>query len=254
VLAPTRERDPIAAARSSFDRVRLLAHRQAYGQLAVGIDAVRAYATVGALVAMHGHAIAAAAGSGQRGPSIRREVQLAEVARALLALRDPWAQLLNLAEGCGGISKSPPLLGREVAVLSGTLRTLTRDSNQWRAADDMLPTKQIEERLLHLVHHLGSRLPDLGIATKAIVERLRERGELLVPTRERDDLDLPYRWAPVSAERLAALRDASRDARVASTQAADYTGLLLRTNTSHQPPTFRPPLAATSASSAQGSR
>ena len=55
--------------RTSFDRVRLFAHRQAYGELAVGIDAVRAYATVGMLVAMHGHAIAAAAGSVQRDQS-----------------------------------------------------------------------------------------------------------------------------------------------------------------------------------------
>jgi hypothetical protein len=254
LLAPTRDGDPIAASRTSFDRVRLFAHRQAYGELAVGIDAVRAYATVGMLVAVHGHAIAAAAGSVQPDRTTICEEEHAEAVRALLAMRAPWAQLARAAEGCAGLSNSRPLLGREVAFLSGTLGTLTRDSNRWRAPAEIVPTGQIKERLLHLVHHLGSRLPDLGTATMAIVERLHERGELLVPTREREDIDLPYRWAPVSAERLATLRDASRGAQAASAQAAACTGVLLLSWTSHLAPASRPHRATTSAFSARGSR
>jgi hypothetical protein len=254
LLTPTREGDPIAASHTSFDRVRLFAHRQASGELAVGIDAVRAYATVGLLVAVHGHAIAAAAGSIQRDQSIGREGDLAEVARGLLQVRDPWAQLINAAENCNGISKSPPLLGREVALLSSTLRTLTRDSNRWRSPAEIVPTRQVEERLLHLVHHLASRLPDLSSATKAIVERLHERGELLVPTREREDIDLPYRWAPVSPERRGALRNAARDAQTTSMQAAAATGVILHAGTLRQPPPIRPSLVPTRAASTRCSQ
>jgi hypothetical protein len=234
LLAPTRYGDPIATPRNSFDCIRLLAHRQARGELDAGIDAIRAHATVGMLVATHGHAIAAAAASVHRHGSTQREEELAASALALRAVRQPWAQVLNAAENYTTMSRSAPLLAREVAFLSNSLGMLTRDSNRWRSPTEMLPTQQVEQRLVHLVHYVVSRLPDIGLATETIVERLHERGELLVPTRERDDVDVPYRWAPVSPDRLTALRDATREAHAVSTQTAAAAAVLLHASTSLQ--------------------
>ena len=124
LLAPTPDGDPIAAPRNSFDRIRLFAHRQARGELDAGIDAIRAYATVGMLVAMHGHAIGAAAASVGRHGSTEREEELAASALALLAARQPWAQVLSAAENCTTMSRSAPLLAREVAFLSNSLGCL----------------------------------------------------------------------------------------------------------------------------------
>jgi hypothetical protein len=231
-LVPSAEGDPIATARKSFDRIRLFAHRQARGELDAGIDAVRAYATVGTLVAIHGHAIGAAAASVGRGGSTGREEDLAATAQALLALRQPWAYVLSTAENCTTMSRSTTLLAREVAFLANSLGVLTRDSNRWRSPIEMVPTEHLEQRLVHLVHYVASRLPDLGIATGAIVERLHERGELLVPTRERDDIDMPYRWSTVSPDRLTALRDATREAHAVSTQTAEAIEALLCAGTS----------------------
>lgn len=234
LLAPTPNGDPIAAPRKSFDRIRLFAHRQARGELDAGIDAIRAYATVGMLVAMHGHAIGAAAASLRRRDSTEREDEQAASALAPLAVRQPWAHLLSTAENCTTTSRSAPLLAREVAFLSNSLGILTRDSNRWRSPTEMMRTEQVEQRLVQLAHYAASRLPDLGIATGAIVERLHERGELLVPTSTRDDVDVPYRWAPISPDQLTALRDATRDAHAVSTQAAAAAAVLVHASTSPQ--------------------
>jgi hypothetical protein len=234
LLAPTPDGDPIAAPRESFDRIRLFAHRQARGELDAGIDAIRAYATVGMLVALHGHAIGAAATSVGRHGSTERREDLAASALALLAARQPWARVLSAAENCTTMSRSEPLLAREVTSLSNSLGVLTRDSNRWRSPTEIVPTRQVEQRLVHLMQHVGSRLPDLGIATGAIVERLHGRGELLVPTRERDDVDMPYRWAPISPDRLTALRDATREAHAVSTQAAAVSAVLVHVTTTLQ--------------------
>jgi len=234
LLVPTPDGDPIAASRKSFDRIRLFAHRQARGELDAGIDAIRAYAAVGMLVAMHGHAIGAAAASPGRHGSTEREEELAASALALLAVRQPWAHVLSAAESSTTTSRSAPLLAREVAFLSNSLGMLTRDSNRWRSPTEMMRTEQVEQRLVQLVHYTGSRLPELGTATGAIVERLHERGVLLVPTRERNDVDMPYRWAPISPDRLTALRDATREAHAVSTQAAAVAAVLVHVTTSLQ--------------------
>ena len=245
LLVPTRDSDPVAAARKSFDRIRLFAHRQARGGLGAGIDAIRAYATAAMLIAMHGHAIAAAANEKHSAESPSRRAELTSVRHALLAMRQPWAELLSAAESCASTVFSPPLLGREVACLSTSLATITRDSSRWRVPTEILPTMPVEERLLQLVHHLSSRLPDLATAAKAITERLYEHGDLLVPTRERADLDLPYRWAPISAERLAALRGAGRAAQATSAKAASTSAAVLYTSISRQQQAVKPASLAT---------
>jgi hypothetical protein len=231
LLVPTRDTDPIAAARTSFDRVRLFAHRQARGELAAGIDAIRAYATVGMLVAMHGHAIVAAASEMRRGGAAGTDADAVSVGRALLDMRRPWANLLTVAEQCATTTHSPSLLGREVTCLSSSLGTLTRNGNRWRAPAEIVPNERVEHRLLQLVYHLGSRLPDVAAAARVVTERLHEGGDLLGPTREREDLDLPYRWSPISSQRLADLRDAGRVAQAAAGDAATAAGLLLPLST-----------------------
>lgn len=218
LLVPTQAGDPIATARKSFDRLRLIAHRQARSEIAAGIDAIRAHATAGMLVASHGHAIAAAVGEKYRDTDSSEKLE--SVARALLALRQPWAQLLNTTERCATTRFSPPLLGREVACFSDNLAFVTRHSEGWRRPLEILLNQRVEERLLNLLHHLGCQLPDVATAVGAVVERLYERGDLLIPTRERDDFDMPYRWAPISAERLSELRNAGQVAYATAAKAA----------------------------------
>lgn len=231
LLMPTRDTDPLVAARKSFDRVRLVAHRQGRGELGAGMDAIRAYATVGMLVATHSHAILAAVSEMRRGDTVGRREELISCARAVLDMRRAWADLLNVTEQCATTSHSPALLGREVACLSDSLASVTRHASRWRPPAEIVPTERAEQQLLHLIHHMGSRLPDVAAAARVVTEQLYERGELLGPTREREDLDLPYRWSPISSQRLAALRATGRAVQAASGEAAAATGLLLRLTT-----------------------
>jgi hypothetical protein len=153
------------------------------------------------------------------------------VGRALLDMRRPWANLLGVAEQCATTTHSPSLLGREVTCLSSSLGTPTRNANRWRAPAEIVPNERVEHRLLQLVYHLGSRLPNVAAAARVVTERLHEGGDLLGPTREREDLDLPYRWSPISLQRLGALRAASRDAQAATADTATAAGLLRRPGT-----------------------
>lgn len=239
-LVPTHDSDPIAAARKSFDQIRLIAHRQARGEFEAGLEAIRAYATTGLLVAMHSHAITSAVAETHKVDAGGDRESLLSMAESLLATRTPWANLLAAAEQCGATTYSPPLLGREVTCLSSNLGAVTRSATHWLLPTEMIPNVRVEQRLLQLVHHLGSRVPDLAAAVKAITERLYEQGHLLVPTRSRDDLDLPYRWAPISPNRIGALRDASRTAQAAAAKAAALTNTLLFPSRLRQPRAVTP--------------
>lgn len=209
LLRPTVADDPIVAARQSFDRIRLIAHRQARGELQAGVETLRALAHVGALASMHAHAIFAAASAKQPADADL----LTQVSRSLRGARQAWAGIDTAISGCASITRSPRLLAREAETLNTSLSklTLTPDAAGWLTPGRMLRDRHHAAQLLALAHHIANRLPDLSRSTSAVARQLQRSGVIVAPTRERDDIDHAYCWAPISPERRDAIRSAITD-------------------------------------------
>lgn len=211
LLRPTMAEDPVVAARQSFDRIRLIAHRQSRGELTVGVDTLRALAHVGVLASIHAHAIFAAASTTAAPDEAGR---LARTSQLLSNARHSWASIDAAVSGCASITRSPQLLIQEAETLNVSLTklTLSPDYGGWLTPENMLKNPHHATRVVQLAEHITERLSDLARSTSAIADRLDHAGVLVVPTRERDDIDHPYRWAPLSVQHRDAIRTAVTDA------------------------------------------
>ncbi len=211
LLRLTMAEDPIVSARQSFDRIRLIAHRQARGELKAGVDTLRALAHVGVLASIHTHAIFAAAATKTAPDDADR---LTRTSQLLSNARHSWASIDAAVSGCVSITRSPQLLIQEAETLNASLTklTLSPDHGGWLTPENILKNPHHATRVAQLAEHITERLSDLSRSTSAIADRLDRAGVLLVPTRERDDIDHPYRWAPLSVERRDAIRTAVKDA------------------------------------------
>lgn len=247
LLHPTVPDDPITAVRQAFDNVRVIAHRQVRGELPAGIDGLGIYMDVGALATAHAHAITGAASTLHNGADAN---QLRATSSAFNADRQAWLTGRAALAGAASLGRSPRLLHHEADVIRSGLSRLTMDEyGAWLSSRAMLGDEAHAERLLGLAGHLARRLPDLGRSATAVFDHLHRTGQLVGPTRERDDLDHPYRWAPLSALR----RDNSRAALAATARATtpisglfDHQRVPARGVRMNTPPPARHPARATS--------
>lgn len=175
----------------------------------MGVDTLGILAHVGVLTSMHAHAIFSAASVKE---SLGDNDQLARMSRSLHGARPAWASINAAIAGNASVTRSPQLLIREAETFNASLSklTLTPDGG-WLAPERILGDWHRTAEVVALATHIAHRLPDLSRSTTAIADQLDRSGVLLMPTRERDDIDHAYRWAALSAERRHAIRSAIAD-------------------------------------------
>jgi hypothetical protein len=157
-------------------RLTVAAHRQSRGELAAGAGSLRALTLIAATLLRHDLTVARAA----RRPT-GELAALAAADRSWASLHGIWNQVATLSSGPRGILQD--------AVTA--MELLDRNDNPYPRRDSKV---------------LAPPGADWSSTTAAslttLATRLGQEGQILVPTRWCEDVDIPRRWAPAQREHL----------------------------------------------------
>jgi hypothetical protein len=202
----TRRVETLEDALEAFDRLRRFSHAQRYGDVAGSMATTRGYTALGHLITGHARVVhrAAAERADTLYPMVGGPARVYHetTAELLLDANRAWGRLHAALVDVRDTNPRPSWSWRaDLKAVRDRLCRLTRDDDGFLPADSLLPDRGTASRVLPLLDRLVEHLPTIAGDQAEAFRRLHVAGQLLVPTSQVEQVDVPRLYTDVPKTR-----------------------------------------------------